>query len=438
MYENNLKYNKLHNFILEEMTTNQSNKKVDDPTDKYNHDSNVLKDLARELKQSVNESRKIISGEAVKGVVDKINSIKISNYSESILDMPIFPKKKVVNDVGTNSVKKRKNFKKPNTQLFTSEKPSEDKKKNKEKQDRFLIRVKENIEKKKSNLIIKSSIQKDEELKNNKTTEISKTTKNIIDTKFAKSKPIYERAQNIIDHRDINLNFLKQMYNKEEELKSSQRTCSVGKIEKFDKKKFDEWVYKKMDWYQEKSTKISRICEDSEKIEIEALRILQKNSSLDRSVMTNQDKDQIFTRLNKSNVGNIKLSKFVKHHYNSLMPSPLVRSPRFKKDFANKSLNVSLDIEKVKKGKFYSSANSPRRNEDTRELESNYVIGTNTSTVLSKILIKTIDERSVNNEEVSNINKVNKQKFSFFRSNSLVNKKSGFVITQSPKFNDFN
>ena len=79
MYENNLKYNKLHNFILEEMTTNQSNKKVDDPTDKYNHDSNVLKDLARELKQSVNESRKIISGEAVKGVVDKINSIKI-NY----------------------------------------------------------------------------------------------------------------------------------------------------------------------------------------------------------------------------------------------------------------------------------------------------------------------------------------------------------------------
>ena len=228
------------------------------------------------------------------------------------------------------------------------------------------------------------------------------------------------------------------MYNKEEELISSQRNCSVGKIEKFDKKKFDEWVYKKMDWYQEKSTKISRICEDSEKIEIEALRILQKNSSLDRSVMTNQDKDQIFTRLNKSNVGNIKLSKFVKHHYNSLMPSPLVRSPRFKKDFANKSLNVSLDIEKVKKGKFYSSANSPRRNEDTRELESNYVIGTNTSTVLSKILIKTIDERSVNNEEVSNINKVNKQKFSFFRSNSLVNKKSGFVITQSPKFNDFN
>lgn len=265
---------------------------------------------------------------------------------------------------------------------------------------------------------------------------MNKTTKKIIEEKFGKAKPIYDRAREIIESKDINLNFLKQMYNKEEEIRSSQWTSSVCKIEKFDKRKFDEWILKKMEWYQDKSTKISKISENSELVELKGLKMIQKNTSFDKSILTNYDKDQIFERLNKATVGNIKLSKLVKHHLESFAPSPFVRSPRFKKDLRNRSLNVSLNAENVKKGKFYSSASSPQRNNvQQADVESNNLIGTNSSTLLNRQMIKTIDENGIFTEEILSINKVNKQKFSYFRSNSVCNKKTVISQIYSPKFN---
>lgn len=383
----------------------------------------LLKEFANELKHSVISSKKAISDETSKNFADRFNvsNCQVSSFNDpdSILnfDLKVKKSKQITqesNVVTKTSLKPQQNV--SNQKIF-EKKEKEQKKWTKEKQEKFESRVKENLEKKRMKITAKAAILKEEDTKINKVRppEINKTSKKIMETKIFKQKPIGDRAKDILEQRDFNLNQLKKMYIKEEENRIAQRTSSVGRIEKYDKKKFDDWVGKQMDWVQGKTNKISKIAETQEKSIVETQRNLRfKNSSVDRSIISDVDRDQIFERLSNANVGNIKLSKLVKYHGDSLSSTPIQRSPKFKKDFVNRSLNNSFETKPEKIAKFYSNLNSPRRqNNKVIEAESQFISNPSALNI-------NIEEQTSSVKEISSMLRINREKFSYLRSNSVV------------------
>ena len=109
MNENYIKNNKIHNLIFEEIKINES-KKHEFPENNFHHDGNLLKEFARDLRQSVNVSRKIIFGETVKNIVAKVEkNDEMKSNEDSILNFQIFKKKKAVNEIESVKVRKFKN-----------------------------------------------------------------------------------------------------------------------------------------------------------------------------------------------------------------------------------------------------------------------------------------------------------------------------------------
>jgi hypothetical protein len=132
--------------------------------------------------------------------------------------------------------------------------------------------------------------------------ELSATTKKIIESKLKNEKPIYQRTDEVLRHKELRLQFLKSVFQEidhmqEEELKSPWNTNG-----NFDQMKFQQFLSDQMLWQKNKEEKLAYIKDEISKLEEIASKTLYKpaiNKQSSEIAKTKQKMTQVHERLHQ-------------------------------------------------------------------------------------------------------------------------------------------
>jgi len=94
-----------------------------------------------------------------------------------------------------------------------------------------------------------------EEEKSLKKREINKNSKKIIEQKLNDVRPIYERANELVEIKKIRLIEMKKTIN-ESKLDETTNCSKISSASHYDKEKFNEWRNKQIDWEKKTQGKI--------------------------------------------------------------------------------------------------------------------------------------------------------------------------------------
>ena len=265
-------------------------------TNEYNSEfknskNEVVKEKAYLLKKSKNDLDVKYTEQSSQILPEKERSVLDLDFPENVIQNELRNKlKKDIKNIQPNVVMletKENNVNCDYDDLFTDDEIIQKKTQNKD----FYKQINEGILRKEEKLVTLRNKKIEDEINLFKNRpKINKFSQKINEKNFLESKPIQNRAQEIVDKKYLKIDKLKQIYREIEDTECSKITSNT----QYNEKKFEKWLNKQSKWESNKKSKINSTKEENERLETENMKsmyhpnIIKKPETLIKSkILTN-------------------------------------------------------------------------------------------------------------------------------------------------------